>query len=320
MGPSRRALRTILYENSEGRRLKTSGDFTVPAGKFVVVGDSRPPDYFEFFLEDSRRIPTIVFGAIAAEDPVCVFHAGDMAVFGSRHAFWQGWTPYDRDVAVLAERGIKIFPVIGNHEYRGFTRTPLAKLFSRFEHLGRRNYYSVGIGGLLVVCLDSNVSRMSAEAIEAQDRWLDDVLSKATQDPGVWLVLPILHHPPFTNVSPRYLVFESAEVQQRFVPRFLACDKVAAVIAGHVHTYERLLHEGVQFIVTGGGGSPRFKLKPETRRKHADLAASNGLVRPFHYLRLRPDDAHRRLAVETPYLSEGDLWTIGDRFELASRT
>ena len=172
---------------------------------------------------------------------------------------------------MLAERGIKIFPVIGNHEYRGFTRTPLAKLFSRFEHLGRRNYYSVGIGGLLVVCLDSNASRMSAEAIEAQDRWLDDVLSKATADPSIWLVLPILHHPPFTNVSPRYLVFESAEVQQRFVPRFLACGKIAAVIAGHVHTYERLLHEGVQFIVTGGGGSPRFKLKPETGRKHARI-------------------------------------------------
>ena len=43
---------------------------------------------------------------------------------------------------------------------------------------------------------------------------------------------PDLHHPPFTNVSPRYLVFESREVRERFVPRFLGCRKVAAVCPG----------------------------------------------------------------------------------------
>ena len=90
--------------------LSQSTDFTVSPGKFVVVGDSRPNDHLEFLLEDSRRVPAIVFGAIAAEDPACVFHAGDMAVFGSRATFWQGWKSYDRDVAVLAERKIRIFP------------------------------------------------------------------------------------------------------------------------------------------------------------------------------------------------------------------
>jgi hypothetical protein len=297
-----------------------SAEFAVSSGRFVIVGDSRPRDYLEFLLEDSRRIPPIVFQAIVDEDPTCVFHAGDMAVFGSRPRFWQGWTQYDRDVALLASRGIRIFPVVGNHEYRGWTRTPLANFWSRFQHLRGRSRYAVAIGGLLVVCLDSNFGRMNDEATAAQDRWLDELLARASAEPGVWLVLPILHHPPFTNVSPRYLVFESEEVQRRFVPKFVGCAKVAAVVAGHVHTYERILHEGVQFIVTGGGGSPRFKLRPEGRRKHRDLAAQGGLVRPFHYLRCCPDDAAKKLVVEAACLDERDRWFTGDRFELAARS
>ena len=88
-------------------------------------------------------------------------------------------------------------------------------------------------------------------------------------------------------------------------------------MSGHVHTYERILHEGVQFIVTGGGD-----LRDSAEAAGAAQARElwhDGLVRPFHYLRLHPDDAHRRLAVETPYLSDGGTWTVGDRFELAAR-
>jgi calcineurin-like phosphoesterase family protein len=294
-------------------------DFTIPSGKFVVVGDSRPRDYLELFLEDSRGVPLAVFEAIAAEDPACVFHAGDMAVVGSREAFWQGWKPYDRDVAVLTARDIRIFPIVGNHEYRGFTRTPLARFFSRFAHLPGRTWYSVAIGIVRVVCIDSNLSRLKPEAVLAQDRWIDEELGAAAEDEAIRIVLPIVHHPPFTNVSPRYLVFESREVRQRFVPRFLACRKVAAVLSGHVHTYERILHEDVQFIVTGGGGSPRFKLRPPDTRKRVELW-QDGLVRPFHYLRCVPDAARGALSVEVACLDPPKAWALGDRFELVART
>ena len=177
----------------------------------------------------------------------------------------------------------------------------------------------MNLGGLIVLCIDSNISRMKPASVMAQDQWVDEWLRDAAADPDVWMVLPILHHPPFTNVSPRYFVFGSGEVKHRFVPRFLACQKVAAVIAGHVHTYERIQKDGVQFIVTGGGGSPRFKLRPKERRKHVDLAPDSGLIRPFHYLRCIPDEGGRRLAVETVCLSPGGAWTVGDRFDLTDR-
>jgi Calcineurin-like phosphoesterase len=294
--------------------LASTADFTVSSGMFVVVGDSRPPDYLEFFLEDSRDVPRRVFEAIAGDEPACVVHAGDLAVVGSRRTFWQGWTVYDRDVAILAARGIRIFPVVGNHEYRGYTRSPLALFFARFEHLEQRTWYTVRIGGVLIICLNSNFSRLSRDAVLEQDRWLDELLRAAVADPDVWLVAPMVHHPPFTNVSPRYLVFESKEVQQRFVPRLLACPKVRLVVSGHVHTYEHILHEGAHFIVTGGGGSPRFKLKPAARRRHADLWSGHGRVRPFHYLRCRPDESARRLEVEVACLDDGGTWTVGERF------
>jgi Calcineurin-like phosphoesterase len=297
----------------------TTADFTLSSGKFVVLGDSRPRDYLEFFLENSDHVPRQVFDAVAAEDPVCVVHAGDLAVFGSRRAFWKGWRDYDRDVEALVLRGVRIFPVVGNHEYRGYTRSPLGLFFSRFEHLGRKTYYTLRIGGVLVVSIDSNFSRMPREAVAAQDRWLDEVLRGADADPRIWQILPIVHHPPFTNVSPIYLVFESAEVQRRFVPRFLECRKVAAVVSGHAHTYEHILSRGVHFLVTGGGGSPRFRLKPANRRKHVDLWKGPERVRPFHYLRCRPDEAARRLEVEVVCLGPGGAWAVGEEFELFAR-
>ena len=47
-------------------------------------------------------------------------------------------------------------------------------LFSRFEHLGRRTSIRSASADVLVVCLDSNVSRMSPKRSLAQDRWLDE--------------------------------------------------------------------------------------------------------------------------------------------------
>jgi hypothetical protein len=296
--------------------VENRADFTLPSGKFVIVGDSRPRDYLEFFLEDSSRVPRLVFQAIAGERPVCVVHAGDLAVVGSRRTFWQGWKVWDRDVSLLADRNVTVFPVVGNHEYRGWTRSPLALFHSRFEHLGGHTWYTVRIGGVLVVCINSNFSRMKPETLVEQDRWLDGVLAAAGADPATWMVLPMVHHPPFTNVSPRYLVFESAEVRKRFVPRFLDCRKVGAVFSGHVHTYEHILYQGSHFVVTGGGGSPRFKLKRPLRRKRVDLWPGDGRIRPFHYLRCLPDESSRRLDVEVVCLDAADVWSVGERFAL----
>ena len=290
-------------------------DFSAPAGKVVVVGDSRPGDYLEFFLEDSRHVPKIVFEAIAAERPSCVVHAGDIAVYGAHASFWQGWRGWDRDVAPLAAAGIPVYPALGNHEYRGFTRDPLSHYFARFAHLGGRLYYTLLSGARLFVFLDSNFDRLGGEKAAAQDRWLSGVLERARVESAVRHVIPVVHHPPFTNVSRRYLVFESREVQRRWVPAFLDHPKVAMVVSGHVHAYEHIVEGGKRFIVTGGGGSPRFRLRTRGARLRRDLWPGREALRPFHYLRLE-DEPSGASRVEVVCWRPGGGWYVGDAFTL----
>jgi hypothetical protein len=296
-------------------------DFEVPAGRLVVLGDTRPPDYLEFFLENSRRVPRLVFEAVARERPVALVHCGDIAVYGAAARFWQGWTGFDRDIRSISEAGIPIYPAVGNHEYRGFARESLRLYFERFPHLGGKRWYTLRCGGLLFVFLDSNFGKLGAERVREQDHWLRETLAAAAADPATRLILPVVHHPPFTNISPRYLVFESSEVQRRWVPLFAAHSKVAAVFSGHVHAFEHFLIEGVHYIVTGGAGSPRFHLRSDVKRRRADLFAHpNGKLRPFHYLRLEESKgaAAPAAAIEVVVL-ERERWSIGDRFAVTSK-
>jgi hypothetical protein len=294
---------------------KRDADFDLPAGKLVVLGDSRPRDYFEFFLEDSRAIPARVFDAVAAERPVAVIHCGDLAVFGAAERFWQGWSAFDRDVRALTEASIPIFPAIGNHEYRGSTRRPLEHFFARFPHLQRRHYYAVRSGGTLFLCLDSNLGRLTPERRAAQDAWLRDWLAAARADDDIVHVVPIVHHPPFTNIARCYLVFEAHAVREQWVPWFLAEPKVELVFAGHVHTYEHIVEHGKHFVVTGGAGSPRFRLRPPDRRRRHDVWPESGLIRPFHYVRLT-ETPPRGLLVEVVCL-QADGWHVGESFTIA---
>jgi hypothetical protein len=289
--------------------------FELPAGKIIVLGDSRPRDYFEFFLEDSRAMPARVFDAVAAERPVGVIHCGDLAVFGAAERFWQGWSAFDRDVRALTAAAIPMFPVIGNHEYRGSTRKPLEHFFTRFPQLQRRHYYDVRSGRTIFLCLDSNLARLGPELRAEQDAWLQERLAAVRADPDIAHVIPVLHHPPFTNIARHYLVFEAHAVRERWVPLFLGEPKVSLVFAGHVHTYEHIIEQGKHFLVTGGAGSPRFRLRPPHRRRRHDVWPEPGLVRPFHYVRI-VDSAQRDLLIEVVCL-RADEWHVGESFKLA---
>jgi hypothetical protein len=289
-------------------------DFTLPAGRIVVMGDTRPRDYLEFFLENTRDIPERMFRAATEERPVAVIHCGDIAVYGSRKSFWQGWKGFDRHARALLDSGIPIFPAIGNHEYRGFTREPLRQYFERFPHLANRRWYTVRSGSTLFLMLDSNFDRLGEARANAQEMWVRDVLAWCRTEPSISMVIAVFHHPPFTNIARRYLVFESKAVQRRWVPWLLEHPKIVAAFAGHVHTYEHFIVQRTHFVVTGGAGSPRFHLRELRRCARADCFTSLSTLRPFHYLRLVPDDDGFRAEV---VILQDDSWSVADAFGIS---
>jgi hypothetical protein len=104
-------------------------------------------------------------------------------------------------------------------------------------------------------------------------------------------------------------------VQRDLVPPFATARKTLAMMAGHVHSYERFERSGKLYVVAGGGGGPRARLSAGERRRHADDLFEGPSLRFFHYLSCRLEtDA---LDVEVRGLDKhGDAMVTRDRFSL----
>jgi acid phosphatase len=105
-----------------------------------------------------------------------------------------------------------------------------------------RRTFRFSAGGVDFFVLDSN-----AAADDAQRRWLEDAL--ASSRAAVKIVA--FHHPPYT-VGAGHL--GDARIVRNWVPLFRRFN-VTLVLTGHNHDYEHSLVDGVDYVVTGGGGA-----------------------------------------------------------------
>jgi 3',5'-cyclic AMP phosphodiesterase CpdA len=110
--------------------------------------------------------------------------------------------------------------------------------------------YAKTLPGVRFLFLDAN-----RPGDAAQKRWLTDQL--ATPAPELFTVA-VFHQPVFSCG----LHGRTAQVIENWYP-LLNSGKVALVLTGHDHDYERYLTaEGTTFIVTGGGGRDLYPLIP----------------------------------------------------------
>lgn len=105
-----------------------------------------------------------------------------------------------------------------------------------------RRTFRFSAEGVDFFVLDSN-----AAADDEQRRWLGDALASSR----VALKIVAFHHPPYT-VGAGHL--GDARVVRNWVPLFRRFN-VTLVLSGHNHDYEHSLVDGVDYVVTGGGGA-----------------------------------------------------------------
>jgi predicted phosphohydrolase len=274
---------------------------------FIFVGDTQKTMTLEFWrphFDEERRA---VIRAILAEAPAFVVNSGDVVCHGGRRADWMRFCDENE---LLFSGAVAYFPALGNHDYYGGAGTALQYRAEVFPHVGTRRWYDVRFGALRIGILDSNFDELSAEQIREQDRWLAELLRTAEADAAVRHVILVCHHPPYTNARG---LSESREVQEHFVSRLTP--KVRVFFSGHVHNYERFEKNGVQFLVSGGGGGPTRDLETEKPR-HADRY-TGPRERPFHYCRFALRDA--ALACDVFMLQQDDAWRRVDGFECPPR-
>ncbi|MBO3752332.1 metallophosphoesterase [Streptosporangiaceae bacterium NEAU-GS5] len=197
----------------------------------------------------------IVLGDFGAGTPEQTQVAKQMRVWAGRHRVdaivttgdnvYPDGSPdlYDRVLRKPYERlGVPMWATLGNHDVVGghaaeelaflkLLRPPTAKI----------------IPGAQLLFMDAN------DVSPAQTRWLDDTLSA----PGPALRIVVFHQPAW---SCSYHGSTPA-VDKMWVPIFER-HRVALVLNGHDHNYQRYVSgKGVSYVVTGGGGAGLYPLK-----------------------------------------------------------
>lgn len=153
----------------------------------------------------------------------------------------------------LTQRGARLLPVLGNHDYMSDEEEQI------LDQLGRStSWYSETIGIVRVVVLDT-------ERVDDPDQraWLEDTLSAPSE--ASWTIVA-MHKPAY---SAGYHGSDES-IQQTWVPLVEQYD-VPLVLAGHDHDYQRSTPvDGVTYVVYGGAGT----LRPTGREDFTEMNAS----------------------------------------------
>jgi hypothetical protein len=280
-------------------------EFTTARGEFVVCGDTRGWIFGEFWRAPQGFERRAIVGRLVRERPDFVLNSGDLVAMGSSESDWE---VFDAETAPLRDAGIAYLPVLGNHDLWPSTSGGLANWFARFSWLQGRRWYEVRYGYADLVVLDTNDSSLTADEISAQDAWYAERLAAADADPSVRCVLVVCHHAPITNCL---FHGSSAWVREHFVALARTHPKVRAFVAGHVHSYEHFREDGVDFLVSGGGGAPLMDVAGP-RGEHADLYDG---PRGHHFCRFVPKDD--RIDVEMERMDDDGRWSVADRWSIA---
>lgn len=292
--------------------------FEVPVAKdggtltFLVYGDTRFTQREGVANSTARRA---LVSRMAAENPAAILVGGDLVFQGVTA---DDYATYRTETLEWARRGIPVYPVLGNHEYRGCDvptdDSPcLQNWWLAFASLKLRPYrwYSVSIGpAVLALMLDSD-SPLTAGS--EQRLWLERQV--AGTDPHVRFLFIVLHYPPVRDpVFPHGK--DEAEVEHLLTAKAAALPVKVVVIGSHVHNYERFSRNGVTYLVSGGGGAkpvPAFRMSGELSQL---TTAVN-----FHYLRftLHNEELTGAMVRFEASGQSADPWTEPDRFEVTAR-
>jgi acid phosphatase type 7 len=223
---------------------------------------------------------------IAQEKPDALIVSGDLPFRGGLKA---DWDVYRQETAPWITGGLRVYPTLGNHELVPEPAPGYANYFAEFPWLGGRRWYSVQLGSMYVISLDSNGGHADRtfNPGEPQRVWLESQLDHLPA--GVNFVMFVTHMPLINDIQSemiadiptatelslrRYLEDKAAHCAQKFI-----------VISGHVHNYERFEHGGVSYIISGGGGAkpyPIYARNPEDLYKDKEYPNFNYLIFMLH--------------------------------------
>jgi acid phosphatase type 7 len=208
--------------------------------------------------------------------PQALLLTGDMPFTGADPADWQ---EFQTETASWRSAHILELPTTGNHEVKGGIEPGIANYLKNFPEIEGHRYYSALLGRVEVISLDMNLPK---EISDPQARWFAaqlDHLPKQVE------FLMILYHLPWMADAQTRLLIElpshpALVLRGILEARMSHLHAKVIVFNGHIHNYERFERNGVEYVVTGGGGAQPY---PLLLRGRADLYRDTGFP-VYHYL------------------------------------
>lgn len=214
--------------------------------------------------------------------PQALLLTGDMPFRGARTADWR---VFQEETASWRQNRMLVFPTTGNHEVYGGIDEGIANYLANFPEIEGHRYYSALLGNVEVISLDCT---SGSSPSTPQGKWFASQLSHL---PGQVQFLLILYHVPWVvdRQSQMFINLPSKEaLNLRGILEAHLQELRARVIVfnGHIHNYERFERNGVEYVVTGGGGAEPY---PLLYRGKADLYRDKEYP-VYHYLTLDVSD------------------------------
>ncbi|MGA7856567.1 MAG: metallophosphoesterase [Terracidiphilus sp.] len=215
---------------------------------------------------------------VAQEHPAVLLLTGDTPFTGASAVDWKD---FQDETESWRTNSILVLPTIGNHEIYGGSKLGLANYFENFPTITGHRYYSALLGTVEVISLDctSGTGKASPQA-----DWFSRQLGHI---PKQVQFLFILYHVPWV-ADRQSQVFANLPDKDALNLRAILEDHLTKIRArvivfnGHIHNYERFERNGVEYVVTGGGGAEPY---PLLFRGRGDLYRDTGFP-VYHYLTL----------------------------------
>jgi 3',5'-cyclic AMP phosphodiesterase CpdA len=144
----------------------------------------------------------------------------------------------------------RFFPVIGNHDVEDARSHDL--FMATFPQLATPGYEVEMIGDCFCIITNSEDLEVRPGTIgPTQLAWLEAQLSSEAAQKAPFRIV-FTHRPPYPQHHHRDKPLQPTETLHELFKKY----KVAAVFAGHEHSYSRVEKDGVVYVVSGGAGSP----------------------------------------------------------------
>jgi acid phosphatase type 7 len=225
--------------------LGSSGQFTTTPGPGEVVRIGVYGD-----VRGGHRIHAALVQQLLAAAPDLVLASGDLVLRGSDEADWQQF--FAVTAPLLAS--IPYYPAVGNHDLgrAGDLARRFTDLFALPPPPPDRppgaGWYSFDVGDVHITALDSN-----AYDEAGQRAWLESDLLAADSARAIFV---LVHDGPYSRGTHG----GNQSAVRDYVP-IMVRHRVTLLLSGHDHLYQRGRQDGLDYVVSGGGGAPLYRVR-----------------------------------------------------------